>query len=104
MGNFNGRIRSVKIRTTSNQNSLLITVEIEDTAHSVDKVTVDLPVKATPDPTQCTLSGDNAGIFMYKGNTVTTKPLNVSCLDVIVNLYDKDNNLLLSETHSATVG
>ena len=103
MSTFNGKVKSVKLKVTSNQNSLLITVEIEDTAHSVDKVNVDLPVKATPNPTQCAHSGEIAGICIYKGNTVTAKPISGSSIDVIVKLYDKDNNLLLSETHAATV-
>jgi hypothetical protein len=103
MGTFNGRVKRVKL-TTSGANYCIITVDVEDTAHSVEKVTVDLPVKATPDPTPCAHSGEIAGICIYKGNTVTAKPISGSCIDVIVNLYDKDNNLLLSETHTATIG
>jgi hypothetical protein len=103
MGTFNGKVKGVKVNLVSSTNCLII-VEIEDTAHSVDKVTVDLPVKATPDPTPCAHSGEIAGICIYKGNTVTAKPISGSSIDVIVNLFDKDNNPILSETHTATVG
>lgn len=104
MGTFNGRVKGVRITNTSGVSNYLIVVEVEDTAHSVDKVTVDLPVKATPDPTPCAHSGEITGICIYKGNTVTAKPISERLINVIVNLYDKDNNLLLKETHTATVG
>lgn len=102
MGNFNGRVRSVKVNTVSSNNYLVI-VEIEDTAHSVAKVAVDLQVTSDPDPVYCDKHSDSSGICTYEGNSETENPICGPTHEVIVKLYDKNNKPILSETFTATV-
>ncbi len=104
MGTFNGGVKGVRITSTSSTNNYLIIVEIEDTAHDVAKVEVDLQVTSDPNPVDCDKHSDNAGVCTYKGYSETKNPICGPTHEVIVKLFDKDNNLILSETHPATVG
>ena len=103
MGTFNGRVKGVRLSSSSNQNSWLITVEIEDTAHDVAKVEVDLQVTSDPNPVDCDKHSDNDGVCTYKGYSKIYDQINKPTHDVIVKLFDMDNNLILCETHPATV-
>jgi hypothetical protein len=106
MGNFNGEVKGVRITSTSSTNNYLITVEIQDTAHSVAKVEVDLQLTSDPDPVNCNKHTDNvlSRICTYKGNSKTDNPISGSEHTVIVKLYFKDNTPSLSEDHKAIVG
>jgi hypothetical protein len=87
MGNFNGKVKKVKVTDTSSANNYLIIVEVEDPGSQVVSVEVKLPVKfdPSPDPAQCICSLDNnGGYFSYTGNVKTNQHISESNFDVTV--------------------
>ena len=104
MSTFNGKVKSVKFSSSDGTSNYLIIVEIEDTAHQINKVTVDLSIKANPDPAPCTHSGDAPGYCIFQGNTKTANPISGSTTPVVVRLYNASGVLLLTESVVAIVG